>query len=93
MGYICHYVGDPKGKRFFPFVGQKKRSAVSSNVYIWEPIGPGEELLVRYSVQDNPEITAALEEERVSSLSKKISPELNEDVTFPEVHPSALRVA
>ncbi|CAL8402958.1 unnamed protein product [Arctogadus glacialis] len=58
-----------------------------------KPIGPGEELLVRYSVQDNPEITAALEEERVSRLSKKISPELNEDVTFPEVHPSALRVA
>ena len=45
---------------------------------LFQPIGPGEELLVRYSVQDNPEITAALEEERVSSLSKKISPELNE---------------
>lgn len=31
-----------------------------------QPIGPGEELLVCYSVQDNPEITAALEEERTS---------------------------
>lgn len=108
----------PKGKRFGPFVGEKKkRSQVTSNVYMWEvyfpargwmcvdatdpmkgnwlryvnwarsseeqnlfpleinkaiyykvlrPIGPGEELLVCYSVQDNPEITAALEEERTS---------------------------
>lgn len=39
-----------------------------------QPIGPGEELLVWYSGEDNPEITAALEEERVSSLSKKNSP-------------------
>ncbi|XP_029907212.1 PR domain zinc finger protein 2 isoform X1 [Myripristis murdjan] len=116
----------PKGKRFGPFVGEKKkRSQVTSNVYMWEvyfpargwmcvdatdpmkgnwlryvnwahstqeqnlfpleinraiyykvlrPIGPGEELLVWYSGEDNPEITAALEEERVSSLSKKNSP-------------------
>uniref|UniRef100_A0A8C6T0E5 SET domain-containing protein n=1 Tax=Neogobius melanostomus TaxID=47308 RepID=A0A8C6T0E5_9GOBI len=108
----------PKGRRFGPFVGEKKkRSQVTSNVYMWEvyfptrgwmcvdatdplkgnwlryvnwarsseeqnlfpleinraiyykalrPIGPGEELLVWYSVQDNPEITAALEEERAN---------------------------
>ncbi|XP_056254320.1 PR domain zinc finger protein 2 [Seriola aureovittata] len=116
----------PKGKRFGPFVGEKKkRSQVTSNVYMWEvyfpargwmcvdatdpmkgnwlryvnwarsseeqnlfpleinraiyykvlrPIGPGEELLVWYTVKDNPEITAALEEERASSLSRKNSP-------------------
>ncbi|XP_045079948.1 PR domain zinc finger protein 2 [Coregonus clupeaformis] len=116
----------PKGKRFGPFVGEKKkRSQVSSNVYMWEvyfpargwmcvdatdpmkgnwlryvnwanstqeqnlfpmeinraiyykvlqPIGPGDELLVWYNGEDNPEITAALEEERGSSLSKKNSP-------------------
>ncbi|XP_074500288.1 PR domain zinc finger protein 2 [Sebastes fasciatus] len=119
----------PKGKRFGPFVGEKKkRSQVSSNVYMWEvyfpargwmcvdatdpmkgnwlryvnwagsgdeqnlfpleinraiyykvlrPIGPGEELLVWYTVEDNPEITAALEEERAassSSLSRNHSP-------------------
>ncbi|KAM9859332.1 PR domain zinc finger protein 2 [Aulostomus maculatus] len=116
----------PKGKRFGPFVGEKKkRSQVTSNVYMWEvyfpargwmcvdatdpmkgnwlryvnwarssaeqnlfpleinraiyyivlrPIGPGEELLVWYTVEDNPEITAALEEERASSLSRKNSP-------------------
>ncbi|CAJ1050545.1 PR domain zinc finger protein 2 isoform X2 [Xyrichtys novacula] len=39
-----------------------------------QPIGPGEELLVWYTVEDNPEITAALEEERTSSLSRKNSP-------------------
>ncbi|XP_031707872.1 PR domain zinc finger protein 2 isoform X1 [Anarrhichthys ocellatus] len=116
----------PKGRRFGPFVGEKKkRSQVTSNVYMWEiyfpargwmcvdatdpmkgnwlryvnwarsgeeqnlfpleinkaiyykvlrPIGPGEELLVWYTVEDNPEITAALEEERASSLSRKNSP-------------------
>ncbi|KAM9408184.1 PR domain zinc finger protein 2 [Pholidichthys leucotaenia] len=115
----------PKGKRFGPFLGEKKkRSQVTSNVYMWEvyfpnrgwmcvdatdpmkgnwlryvnwarsskeqnlfpleinraiyykvlrPIGPGEELLVWYTVEDNPEITAALEEER-ASLSRKNSP-------------------
>ncbi|XP_076616739.1 PR domain zinc finger protein 2 [Chaetodon auriga] len=116
----------PKGKRFGPFVGEKKkRSQVTSNVYMWEvyfpargwmcvdatdpmkgnwlryvnwarsteeqnlfpleinraiyykvlrPIGPGEELLVWYTVEDNPEITAALEEERANSLNRKNSP-------------------
>ncbi|XP_035517637.1 PR domain zinc finger protein 2 [Morone saxatilis] len=116
----------PKGKRFGPFVGEKKkRSQVTSNVYMWEvyfpargwmcvdatdptkgnwlryvnwarsseeqnlfpleinraiyykvlrPIGPGEELLVWYTVEDNPEITAALEEERASSQNRKNSP-------------------
>ncbi|XP_056107403.1 PR domain zinc finger protein 2 isoform X1 [Rhinichthys klamathensis goyatoka] len=116
----------PKGKRFGPFVGErKKRSQVTSNVYMWEvyfpawgwmcvdatdpmkgnwlryvnwarssqeqnlfpleinraiyykvlrPIGPDEELLVWYNGEDNPEIAAALEEERTSNLSKKSSP-------------------
>ncbi|KAL0978694.1 hypothetical protein UPYG_G00174000 [Umbra pygmaea] len=40
----------------------------------YHPIGPGEELLVWYNGEDNPEITAALEEERASSLSKKNQP-------------------
>uniref|UniRef100_A0AAV2M8H9 Uncharacterized protein n=1 Tax=Knipowitschia caucasica TaxID=637954 RepID=A0AAV2M8H9_KNICA len=108
----------PKGRKFGPFVGEKKkRSQVTSNVYMWEvhfpsrgwmcvdatdplkgnwlryvnwarsseeqnlfpleinraiyykalrPIGPGEELLVWYShsVQDKPEVTAALKKEQ-----------------------------
>ncbi|XP_051528105.1 PR domain zinc finger protein 2-like [Myxocyprinus asiaticus] len=116
----------PKGKRFGPFVGErKKRSQVTSNVYMWEvyfpawgwmcvdatdplkgnwlryvnwarnsqeqnlfpleinraiyykvlrPIGPDEELLVWYNGEDNPEIAAALKEERTSNLNKKSSP-------------------
>ncbi|KAK7925913.1 hypothetical protein WMY93_008223 [Mugilogobius chulae] len=122
----------PKGRRFGPFVGEKKkRSQVTSNVYMWEvyfpsrgwmcvdatdplkgnwlryvnwarsreeqnlfpleinraiyykalrPIGAGEELLVWYSVQEgNPEVTAALEEERAS---RKKTPEQNETRFF-----------
>ncbi|XP_068598561.1 PR domain zinc finger protein 2 [Brachionichthys hirsutus] len=116
----------PKGKRFGPFVGdRKKRCQVKSNVYMWEvyfpaqgwmcvdatdpkkgnwlryvnwarsgdeqnlfpleinraiyynvlkPIAPGEELLVRHTVEDNPEIAAALEEERVGGLGRRNPP-------------------
>lgn len=45
-----------------------------SHLSLLQPIGPGEELLVWYTVEDNPEITAALEEERGSSLNRKNSP-------------------
>ncbi|KAK3536656.1 hypothetical protein QTP86_015465 [Hemibagrus guttatus] len=116
----------PKGKRFGPFAGEKKkRSQVTSNVYMWEvyfptrgwmcvdatdpmkgnwlryvnwacspeeqnlfpleinraiyykvlrPIAQDEELLVWYNGEDNPEIAAALEEERSSNFHKKNSP-------------------
>ncbi|KAM8927146.1 PR domain zinc finger protein 2 [Pelodytes ibericus] len=116
----------PKGKKFGPFIGEKKkRSQVKNNVYMWEvyypnlgwmcidatdpqkgnwlryvnwarsvkeqnlcpleinraiyyktlkPIEPGEELLVWYNGEDNPEIAAALEEERAASRSKRSSP-------------------
>ncbi|XP_037021539.2 PR domain zinc finger protein 2 isoform X1 [Artibeus jamaicensis] len=115
-----------KGKKFGPFVGdKKKRSQVKNNVYMWEvyypnlgwmcidatdpekgnwlryvnwacsgeeqnlfpleinraiyyktlkPIAPGEELLVWYNGEDNPEIAAAIEEERASARSKRSSP-------------------
>ncbi|KAM6216917.1 PR domain zinc finger protein 2 [Rhynchocyon petersi] len=115
-----------KGKKFGPFVGdKKKRSQVKNNVYMWEvyypnlgwmcidatdpekgnwlryvnwacsgeeqnlfpleinraiyyktlkPIAPGEELLVWYNGEDNPEIAAAIEEERASARSKRNSP-------------------
>ncbi|GAB1289197.1 PR domain-containing 2, with ZNF domain [Apodemus speciosus] len=115
-----------KGKKFGPFVGdKKKRSQVRNNVYMWEvyypnlgwmcidatdpekgnwlryvnwacsgeeqnlfpleinraiyyktlkPIAPGEELLVWYNGEDNPEIAAAIEEERASARSKRSSP-------------------
>ncbi|XP_075695632.1 PR domain zinc finger protein 2 isoform X2 [Rhinoderma darwinii] len=117
----------PRGKKFGPFIGEKKkRSQVKNNVYMWEvyypnlgwmcvdatdpqkgnwlryvnwarsakeqnlcpleinraiyyktlkPIEPGEELLVWYNGVDNPEIAAAIEEERAAShRSKKSSP-------------------
>ncbi|KAJ8780788.1 hypothetical protein J1605_000831 [Eschrichtius robustus] len=38
------------------------------------PIAPGEELLVWYNGEDNPEIAAAIEEERASARSKRSSP-------------------
>lgn len=45
-----------------------------AHLSLLQPIGPGEELLVWYTVEDNPEITAALEEERANSLNRKNSP-------------------
>ncbi|KAI5139266.1 Pr Domain Zinc Finger Protein 2 [Manis pentadactyla] len=115
-----------KGRKFGPFVGdKKKRSQVKNNVYMWEvyypnlgwmcidatdpekgnwlryvnwacsgeeqnlfpleinraiyyktlkPIAPGEELLVWYNGEDNPEIAAAIEEERACARSKRSSP-------------------
>uniref|UniRef100_A0A8C5T2I4 PR/SET domain 2 n=1 Tax=Laticauda laticaudata TaxID=8630 RepID=A0A8C5T2I4_LATLA len=64
-----------RGRKFGPFVGdKKKRSQVKSNVYMWEPIEPGDELLVWYNGEENPEIAAALEEERASHRSKRNSP-------------------
>lgn len=39
-----------------------------------KPIAPGEELLVWYNGEDNPEIAAAIEEERASARSKRSSP-------------------
>ncbi|XP_030077921.1 PR domain zinc finger protein 2 isoform X2 [Microcaecilia unicolor] len=39
-----------------------------------KPIEPGEELLVWYNGEDNPDIAAAIEEERANNRSKKNSP-------------------
>ncbi|XP_044919718.1 PR domain zinc finger protein 2 isoform X5 [Mustela nigripes] len=131
-----------KGKKFGPFVGdKKKRSQVKNNVYMWEvyypnlgwmcidatdpekgnwlryvnwacsgeeqnlfpleinraiyyktlkPIAPGEELLVWYNGEDNPEIAAAIEEERASARSKRSSPK-SRKATVSAWHPGALR--
>nr|XP_044625663.1 PR domain zinc finger protein 2 isoform X8 [Equus asinus] len=130
-----------KGKKFGPFVGdKKKRSQVKNNVYMWEvyypnlgwmcidatdpekgnwlryvnwacsgeeqnlfpleinraiyyktlkPIAPGEELLVWYNGEDNPEIAAAIEEERASARSKRSSPK-SRKATVSAWHPGAL---
>ncbi|XP_072442755.1 PR domain zinc finger protein 2-like isoform X4 [Chiloscyllium punctatum] len=64
-----------KGRKYGPFSGErKKKSQVKNNVYMWEPIQPGEELLVWYNGEDNPDIAAALEEERSTILNKRSSP-------------------
>ncbi|XP_067873539.1 PR domain zinc finger protein 2 isoform X3 [Heterodontus francisci] len=64
-----------KGRKYGPFSGErKKKSQVKNNVYMWEPIQPGEELLVWYNGEDNPDIAAALEEERSNYLNKRSSP-------------------
>uniref|UniRef100_A0A8D0ULR8 PR/SET domain 2 n=1 Tax=Sus scrofa TaxID=9823 RepID=A0A8D0ULR8_PIG len=131
-----------KGKKFGPFVGdKKKRSQVKNNVYMWEvyypnlgwmcidatdpekgnwlryvnwacsgeeqnlfpleinraiyyktlkPIAPGEELLVWYNGEDNPEIAAAIEEERASARSKRSSPK-SRKATVSAWRPGVLR--
>ncbi|XP_042525607.1 PR domain zinc finger protein 2 isoform X4 [Dipodomys spectabilis] len=131
-----------KGKKFGPFVGEKKkRSQVKNNVYMWEvyypnlgwmcidatdpekgnwlryvnwacsgqeqnlfpleinraiyyktlkPIAPGEELLVWYNGEDNPEIAAAIEEERASARSKRSSPK-SRKATASAWHPEVPR--
>ncbi|XP_043531590.1 PR domain zinc finger protein 2 isoform X3 [Chiloscyllium plagiosum] len=64
-----------KGRKYGPFSGErKKKSQVKNNVYMWEPIQPGEELLVWYNGEDNPDIAAALEEERSTILNRRSSP-------------------
>uniref|UniRef100_UPI00398E3D9C PR domain zinc finger protein 2-like isoform X2 n=1 Tax=Pristiophorus japonicus TaxID=55135 RepID=UPI00398E3D9C len=64
-----------KGRKYGPFSGEKKKkSQVKNNVYMWEPIQPGEELLVWYNGEDNSDIAAALEEERSNNLNKRSSP-------------------
>lgn len=54
--------------------GMPKSSTLIGPYTPRQPIGPDEELLVWYNGEDNPEIAAALEEERTSNLNKKSSP-------------------
>ncbi|XP_070405488.1 PR domain zinc finger protein 2 [Nothobranchius furzeri] len=83
-GWMCIDATDPMKGNWLRYVNWA-RSSEEQNLFpleinraiyykVLRPIGPGEELLVWYTVEDNPEITAALEEERASSLSRKSSP-------------------
>ncbi|KAK0134499.1 PR domain zinc finger protein 2 [Merluccius polli] len=89
----------PKGKSFGPFVvEEKKRSQVSSNVYVWEVYYPArgwmsddaidpmkgelaavlsdprrQRLAGRRGAEDNPEITAAREEEREKAFGESLT--------------------
>ncbi|CAG07019.1 unnamed protein product, partial [Tetraodon nigroviridis] len=83
-GWMCVDATDPTKGNWLRYVNWARSSQeqnlfpleINRAVYykVLRPIGPGEELLVWYTVEDNPEITAALEEERASSLSRKNSP-------------------
>ncbi|KAE8298421.1 PR domain zinc finger protein 2 [Larimichthys crocea] len=83
-GWMCVDATDPVKGNWLRYVNWA-RSSEEQNLFpleinraiyykVLKPIGPGEELLVWYTVEDNPEITAALEEERASSLNRKNSP-------------------
>uniref|UniRef100_A0A3Q3NBY3 SET domain-containing protein n=1 Tax=Labrus bergylta TaxID=56723 RepID=A0A3Q3NBY3_9LABR len=83
-GWMCVDATDPMKGNWLRYVNWA-RSSEEQNLFpleinraiyykVLRPIGPGEELLVWYTVEDNPEITAALEEERASSLNRKNSP-------------------
>uniref|UniRef100_A0A3Q3WB86 C2H2-type domain-containing protein n=1 Tax=Mola mola TaxID=94237 RepID=A0A3Q3WB86_MOLML len=69
-GWMCVDATDPMKGNWLRYVNWAHSTLLS----LLQPIGPGEELLVWFTVEGNPEITAALEEERASSLSRKGSP-------------------
>ncbi|MEQ2177647.1 hypothetical protein GOODEAATRI_005678 [Goodea atripinnis] len=76
---MCIDATDPLKGNWLRYVNWARSSAeqnlfpleINRAIYykVLRPIGPGEELLVWYTVEDNPEITAALEEERTSRRS------------------------
>ncbi|KAJ8257660.1 hypothetical protein GJAV_G00188300 [Gymnothorax javanicus] len=83
-GWMCVDATDPLKGNWLRYVNWA-RSTQEQNLFpleinraiyykVLKPIGPGEELLVWYNGEDNPEIAAALEEERTSSSIKKNSP-------------------
>ncbi|CAB1314681.1 unnamed protein product [Coregonus sp. 'balchen'] len=83
-GWMCVDATDPMKGNWLRYVNWANSTQeqnlfpmeINRAIYykVLQPIGPGDELLVWYNGEDNPEITAALEEERGSSLSKKNSP-------------------
>ncbi|XP_069467000.1 PR domain zinc finger protein 2 [Ambystoma mexicanum] len=84
LGWMCIDATDPKKGSWLRYVNWA-RSAKEQNLCPLEikraiyyktlkPIEPGEELLVWYNGEDNPEIAAAIEEERAKHRIKKHSP-------------------
>ncbi|XP_030634432.1 PR domain zinc finger protein 2 [Chanos chanos] len=83
-GWMCVDATDPMKGNWLRYVNWARSSEeqnlfpleINRSIYykVLRPIEPDEELLVWYNGEDNPEIAAALEEERASSLSKKNSP-------------------
>lgn len=84
LGWMCIDATDPKKGSWLRYVNWA-RSAKEQNLCPLEikraiyyktlkPIEPGEELLVWYNGEDNPEIAAAIEEERAKHRIKRNSP-------------------
>ncbi|TRY82640.1 hypothetical protein DNTS_032581, partial [Danionella cerebrum] len=83
-GWMCVDATDPEKGNWLRYVNWAQSSKdqnlfpleINRTIYykVLKPIGPDEELLVWYNGEDNPEIAAALEEERSIHQSKKASP-------------------
>jgi len=74
LGSVSKCLTERLGLASISSYGIPKTSTLIGPSTLRQPIGPDEELLVWYNGEDNPEIAAALEEERTSNLSKKSSP-------------------
>ncbi|XP_077007350.1 PR domain zinc finger protein 2 isoform X3 [Tamandua tetradactyla] len=84
LGWMCIDATDPQKGNWLRYVNwacsgeEQNLFPLEINRAIYyktlKPIAPGEELLVWYNGEDNPEIAAAIEEERASARSKRNSP-------------------
>ncbi|XP_051029577.1 PR domain zinc finger protein 2 isoform X3 [Phodopus roborovskii] len=84
LGWMCIDATDPEKGNWLRYVNwacsgeEQNLFPLEINRAIYyktlKPIAPGEELLVWYNGEDNPEIAAAIEEERASARSKRSSP-------------------
>ncbi|XP_078095161.1 PR domain zinc finger protein 2 isoform X2 [Mustelus asterias] len=84
FGWMCIDATDPSKGNWLRYVNWARSSdeqnlfplEINRAIYykVFKPIQPGEELLVWYNGEDNPDIAAALEEERSNNLNKRSSP-------------------
>ncbi|XP_067826685.1 PR domain zinc finger protein 2-like isoform X2 [Heptranchias perlo] len=84
FGWMCIDATDPNKGNWLRYVNWARSSdeqnlfplEINRAIYykVFKPIQPGEELLVWYNGEDNPDIAAALEEERSNNLNKRSSP-------------------
>lgn len=89
LGWMCVDATDPEKGNWLRYINWA-RSGKEQNLFPLEinrtiyykslkPIAPGEELLVWYNGEDDPEIAAAIEEERASARSRRHSPKAKKD--------------
>ncbi|XP_049733922.1 PR domain zinc finger protein 2 isoform X5 [Elephas maximus indicus] len=100
LGWMCIDATDPEKGNWLRYVNwacsgeEQNLFPLEINRAIYyktlKPIAPGEELLVWYNGEDNPEIAAAIEEERASARSKRNSPK-SKKATVSAWHPVARR--